>query len=333
MMKAIRILSLILALLMLAMPLVACNDETPDETPAGDQPAEEVKDLRLVTNGEAKYDVVYDYKASPAVKDAVNALVDAYKTYLNCENITVRECYSDQENVSDDIVMDNEILIGATNRPESQKVIEGKRAGDYSMSIEGTKFVIAGGSDDATATAVVRFLTAFVYEQGDKAAVKKGAKLSLKVDQETAATLTNEGRYSYSKAVLCGARIDSYAVLYPQVSDHADSYKSFAEKIQSTIYKEAGYEVDVYKDANVVKIDYQILVGDTTLTDPELIAKIGENDYHIELKATETGAVLTIHYGEMAEAAALKAFKEIFPSSSTPIEIDLAEGVLKTTLK
>ncbi len=334
-MKAIRILSLILALLMLAVPLVACQDETPDENPDANnnqQQEEENKELRLVTNGEAKYDVVFDYNAGPGLKAAVNALVDAYKTYLNCE-LNVRECYSDKEGADDDVVADNEILIGATNRPESAKILEGKRTSDYELAIVGTKFVIAGGSDDATATAVVRFMTAFVYEQGDKNAVNKGAMLSLKVDQETADSLTNVGRYSYSKTVLCNARIDSYAVVYPAASDLTNAYQSFAEKVQTHIGKEAGYEVDVYKDTNIVKADYMILVGDTSFTDAEIVSKVGENDYHIELKKTETGAYFIIHYGEKAEAAALKAFKEILPSSSTPIEIDLAEGVLKTTLQ
>lgn len=331
-MKTIRILSLILALLMLAVPFVACNDdEQPVDTDTPDVPEDTNAELKLVNAGEAKYDIVFDYNASEKVRDAVNALVTAYKTYLNAE-VTIRECFSDREGVEEDIVAENEILIGKTNRPESLKAIEGKRAGDYSVGIDGTKLVIAGGSDDATHNAVVAFMTTFVYEQGDKNAVRQGASLSLTVDKKTADTLTMTGKYSFSKTVAAGARIDSYAVIYPN-ADKTYRDQEFATKVQSHIYKHAGYEVEVYKDANIVKADYMISVGETTFVDAALAAKIGDNDYHIELKQTETGAILFVLYGEAAADAAWKAFNELFPPSSEPVEVNLAVGVLKTTLQ
>lgn len=331
-MKTIRILSLILALLMLATAFVACNnDDQPADTDTPDVPEDTNVELKLVSLGQAKYDIVYDYSASQKVREAVNALVVAYKTYLNAD-VTVRECFSDRDGVEEDIVSDNEILIGKTNRPESLKAIEGKRTGDYSVDIDGTKLVIAGGSDDATHNAVVAFMTTFVYEQGDKNAVRQGASLSLTVDKKTTDTLTMTGKYSFSKTVVAGARIDSYAVVY-NGADMTYRDQELATKVQSHIYKQAGYEISLYKDSNIVKADYMISIGETMFVDAALAEKIGANDYHIELKQTETGAILFILYGEAAGDAVWKAFNELFPPSSDPVEVNLAAGVLKTTLQ
>lgn len=332
-MKTIRILSLILALLMLAAPLAACGDKTGDEEPVDVIEEEEGVTLRLVTDSVSNYDIVYDYTAGEKVRGAVLALVNAYKTFLGCD-ITVRECFSDRADAEDDIVADNEILIGMTSRPESKRAMEGKRSGDYSVTIDGSKLVIVGGSDEATMTAITRFLTALVHEQGDKAAITQGKKLSMVATTELCAPLAFTGRYSFSKTVLCDARVDSYCVVYPANTDIENAkYGDFANDVQTHVFKEAGYEIDVYRDSNIVKADYMILVGDTTYTDSEIIEKMGANDYYIALKKTETGAYFIIHYGELAKDAAFAAFKEILPPSEKPIEIVLNEGVLKTTLQ
>ncbi len=332
-MKTIRILSLVLALLMLALPLAACKDKTTGDDPA-DETEQEVVTLKLVTDGVSNYDIVYDGdKTGSLTRGAVNALVSAYQTFLGCE-INVRESFSERDDAQDEEVRPNEILVGMTSRPESVKAMEGKRSSDYSVTIDGGKLVIAGGSDEATMTAITRFLTAFVHEQGDKAEVAAGKKLSMVATTETVAPLSFVGRYSFSKTVLCDARVDSYCVVYPANTDVPNAkYSDFANTVQAHVFKEAGYEIKVYNDENIVRADYMILVGDTKYTDPEVLSKMGAGSYHIELKKTETGAYFIIHYGEKAKDAALAAFKEILPASAEPIEIELAEGVLKTNIQ
>lgn len=345
-MKTIRILSLILALLLLAMPLVSCKEE---ENPTSDQdqnvgeteqtgedtPAEEqIKKITLVNKGVSHYDLVYDYKnVGEQTRGAIKALEDAYKTFLGCE-LTVRECFSDRPDADDDVVKDKEILIGLTTRPESQKAMEGKRTKDFSITIDGEKLVIAGGSDEALMTAVTRFLTAFVYEQGDKIQVQAGKVMSLVVDETTAAEQTMVGRYSFSKTVVGNARMDSYQIVYAKNGSALAGYKDFADKVKSHIFSEAGYEIGICTDGNEDGIDYKILVGDTLFTDQGVIDAVGDNDYYIALQKTETGANLIIHYGELAADAAWAAFAELFPASAEPIEIVYnEEGVLKTNMQ
>ncbi len=325
----IRILSLILALLMLAIPLVSCNKDE-EENPDDDETA--VDSLELVTKGVSNFVIVRDYKASKAVVDNVNALVESYDTFLNAE-VEVRECFSDMEE-EEDVVQENEILIGATNRPETAEVTNGMRSGDYCIKIINGKLVIAGGSDEATASAIVRFMGGFVSAQGDKNSVAaKNAVFSLVVDQKTADDYAAIGKYSYNTSVICDARVDSYALFYANSSTMMESYAAFALELQDYINKQTGYILDVYKDANDRGSDYKILIGDTTMTDDAIADKIGPDNYYIGLKATETGAVLTIIYGENARGAALKAFKDMMPALSEPGDLNVEDGYLATNLE
>ena len=334
-MKTIRILSLILALLMMAFTLVACDeDETPvDENPVEENPADEVKEVEIVTKGTANYVIVRDYKAGAETNAAVAAMVTAFKNYLNCD-IEVRECYGDRDDAQEAAPVTKEILVGATNRPESAQALDGKKTSDFGISIIGEKLVIAGGSDSATATAVIRFMTGFVYEQGDKAAVGKGQKFSLVVTSEAAGNedFNRVGKYSYDKAVMGDARIDSYILVYPRDGKMSAEYKLFAEAVGDVIEKEAGYELKVYKDTRA-QGDYEILVGDTIRTDAGLVEKLQEDEYYIALNKTEKGAVLTILFGKNAYDAALAEFKKVMPSSPTPINFNLTDGFVVTNMQ
>ena len=341
-MKAIRILSMTLALLLLLMSFTACDlfkkddAETPDgEVAEGEDaaaPEAELVSLELVTKGTPNYVIVRDYKAGPQTVDAIAALVTAFKEVINCE-IQVRECYADRE-VEEDVVEAKEILIGATNREESIEALDGKKASDYTIGIYGEKVVIAGGSDAYTAMAIARFMNLVVYEQGDRAQVKDGKKLSLKLDTTMTAAkeFNSAGTYSYNKALLCDARIDSYILVYPRDSKMTAEYKGFATELQTYIQKEVGYQLNVYKDTRATG-DYEILVGDTLRTDAGLVKQLEDDEYYIGMKATEKGAQLTILFGKNAYETALKAFKAVMPTSPTPINFGMSDGFVNTNMQ
>ena len=58
----------------------------------------------------------------------------------------------------------NEILIGSTNRSVSEKATDGLGEKDYRITFSGTKIVIVGGSDAATAEAVEYFIASYVKD-------------------------------------------------------------------------------------------------------------------------------------------------------------------------
>ena len=145
-MKFARILSLILAVLMMACMFVACDttdgSETPD-TPAADQQAKAIT-LNVVEGGYTGYTIVRDYKASGEILGAVTNLQNSFRDYLGCE-IQVKECYNDRQE-AEDVVTNLEILVGMTNRPESAQVADGLKTNDYKVDVVGEKIVIVGGS-------------------------------------------------------------------------------------------------------------------------------------------------------------------------------------------
>lgn len=354
-MKFTRILCLILALLMMAATLVACDDSQEPAPDDGQNKTDENAPitLEIAEKGTAKYVIVRDYKASGTVLDSVATMVEAFKTYLNCD-IEVKECYSDRT-VEEDVEQVQEILVGATNRAQSAQVMDGLKSNDYAVDIVDEKLVIAGGSDAATAKAIANFLKGFVYEQGDKNEVRKnGKKFSLYAYKNLEDTDPNNiydvaeeefrstGIYSYNKAAMGGARLDSYALVYAGGGSMENDYRNFALALQTYINKEVGYELMVKRDRVIARADYKIVIGDSKFTDETLANSLGDNEYYIALTATETtledgtvveGAMLTILFGSEAYDAAMKAFKKIMPSSTTPIDFNMAVGFVETNMK
>ena len=351
-MKFTRILSLILAVLLLACSFVACDkEEGTDEGVIPDAEKKETVTLDVVTGGFTSYTIVRDYKASGTVLGAVTSLQESFKDFLGCE-IAIRECYNDREE-AEDIVQPLEILIGSTNREESAQVADGLKTNDYNIDIVGEKIVIVGGSDDATEKAISKFMTGLVQAQGNKNEVKQGVKQNLSVYKNlpeedpnwkydvSIDTFGNVGKYSYGKATMGGARLDSYMVVYPRSGELATSNRAFAEYIQDYVNKQAGYYMECKKDAAVTRADYMIAIGDTSYTDDAIVSAIGDTDYYIALTAREVeladgtkvpGAVLTILYGVDAEEAALAAFRRIMPSSSAQIDFNMCVGFVETNM-
>ena len=66
-----------------------------------------------------------------------------------------------------------EILIGNTKREESVKALEGLHYDDYVIKQDGTKIVIAAGSDEALTNAVNFFIENFIDELGQKFHIKE----------------------------------------------------------------------------------------------------------------------------------------------------------------
>ncbi len=354
-MKLTRILSLILAVLMMACAFVACDkedgtDDTAADAAGADQQIQAIT-LNVVEGGFTGYTIIRDYKASGTVLGAVTSMQSSFADYLGCE-IAVKECYNDREE-AEDIEQKLEILVGATNRKESAQVADGLKTNDYKVDIVGEKIVIVGGSDDATEKAISKFMTALVQAQGNKNEVKQGVKQNLTVykglPEEDANkkydvdidTFGSFGKYSYGKATMANARIDSFMLVYPRDGELAVSNRAFAEELQDYVNKQAGYLMDCKKDVAVTRADYMITVGDTSYTDDAIVNAIGDSDYYIALTATETtladgtkvpGAVLTILYGADAEEAAMAAFKRIMPTSSSQIDFNMCVGFVDTNM-
>lgn len=351
-MKFTRILAFILALVMVVLPLTSCNDQEDgeesenffvstfnrvksffsDDDDEDNSNSEEEVTLDMITRGKTEYVIVRNYRASNKILEAVNGLVASIKVNIGAD-VTVKECYNDLENEPSDVVTKYEILIGVTNRKESEKALEGLRSKDYTISVHGTKLVIGGSGEEGTVAAVAKFINDVVVLQGNRFSVSQGDLQNL--SYSSADNIYSTGTYSYSSAIMLGARIDSYGIIYPKNSDNTEDYKKFANTLSAHISKETGYDLSVYKDTRAW-CDYEILIGDTIRTEEGLVDSLGNDEYYIKLIKTEVtyedgtthpGARLIICFGKNAYDAAMEAFTtKIMPVMGEPVAFNLEEN-------
>ena len=349
-MKFTRILAFILALVMVVLPLVSCSQQAEgeenffvstfnrvksfftgeEEEEADGEDAETILDM--ITRGKTEYVIVRDYKASNKILEAVNGLVASIQVNIGAE-VPVKECYNDLENEPSDVVTKYEILIGVTNRKESTEALKGLRSKDYTISVHGTKLVIGGNGEAGTVAAIAKFINDVVVLQGNRFSVSQGDLQNL--TYSSANNIYSNGTYSYSSALVAGARIDSFGIIYPKNATNAEECKKFASELSAHISNETGYDLSVYKDTRAW-CDYEILIGDTIRTEDGLFESLGNDEYYIKLVKTEVtyedgskhpGATLTICFGKNAYQAAMDAFKQtIMPVMGDPVPFALEEG-------
>ena len=345
-MKFTRILAFILALVTVALPLVSCAQQEGEENffvstfnsvksfftgEEEDDTADEQTEttLDMITRGKTEYVIVRDYKASNKILEAVNGLVASIKVNIGAD-VTVKECYNDLENEPSDIVTKHEILIGVTNRKESTEAMKGLRSKDYTISVHGTKLVIGGNGEAGTVAAIAKFINDVVVLQGNRFSVSQGDLQNL--TYSSANNIYSNGTYSYSSALVAGARIDSFGIIYPKNATNAEECKKFASELSAHISNETGYDLSVYKDTRAW-CDYEILIGDTIRTEDGLVQSLGNDEYYIKLVKTEVtyedgskhpGATIQILYGENAAKAAMTAFQKQF----LPALVETGEFVL-----
>lgn len=148
---------------MLALTFTACGgDGTADDTtaPADSMPVTtEAPAPTTLTLGQ-NYTIVRDEDGGQLAVSAATGLRAALNEQPNIETDWVKRG-------AEPVFGDYEILLGATNRPESIALSEGLGRYDYRIKVEGEKLVIAGGSDVALATAVAELLRGDALVEGE----------------------------------------------------------------------------------------------------------------------------------------------------------------------
>lgn len=155
-----RIIMMIFAIVLL-MILVSCQSEstnTPDTTPQVPETTEKEE------GEEGEEEKVFELNASnfenftiirpERCKDEVSNSVKALKARLVEMGLTLTikmDYVGKNESIPEN---QPEILVGATNRPVSEKYYEKLRSDDYVIAVEENQIIIVGGSDEATVAAV-----------------------------------------------------------------------------------------------------------------------------------------------------------------------------------
>ena len=162
--KHCKVFALCLALLLaltLACGLAACTDDTTEP----DEPQTPAEPLVLVdtTTGEGIYAVVRPEIADKRVIDVAAGLRTTLQNYYGVKRW---EITTDWEKDPDpaEIATRYEILIGATNRPESEQLLAELGENQYAIRVINNKLVIVGVDDKRTALAVRYFTETYLCE-------------------------------------------------------------------------------------------------------------------------------------------------------------------------
>ncbi len=207
--KFISFLSLFLAVLFV---LTGCttsgpSDSTDATTTGATDPAvtdpPEPKELVLIENGATEYKVIRSMKAGNNVIDAMQNFRAKIKGFYSVDILPVEDFvkgYSTENPYESD---DPEILIGNTNRKESQEVLATLEKGEWKICVVNNKLVMVGYTDILTEAAVNEFTQKQLQNNGARLALPADFELSGKIEY-TAVGDTDASLRVMTFNVLCG---------------------------------------------------------------------------------------------------------------------------------
>lgn len=231
--------------LLVAMLLIGCNSDTPapagtDTTAPADTTAEEVITMKTFVGGENEYTLVRPEGASQALIDQVIAFrADIVKQIPAASSMP----FSDDWVKPGETGKPYEILVGRTNRPETEAVLADLRYHDYAIRVIGDKLVILGASDEKTAEAMNFFLENCVTAEG----------ITLPSNYNTIV----RGEYAYENVTLGGVPLQQYKVVYATGAAEA------AKQLAASFGEEFGCIMETYAANSLDAGEYEIVLGST----------------------------------------------------------------------
>ncbi|MBE6636232.1 MAG: acetylxylan esterase [Ruminococcaceae bacterium] len=158
---------LLIIAICLALVCGGCHDDAIEnettETPAVSDTEPAIPDLPV--SSLESYRVVVAEGASDAVMEAAQALRSGLASHLGVSSIAFSTDYEFKAGAIDTTRIDTEILIGMTNRDESQALASMSLARlDYVIDYSSTRIAILGGSEEALLNAVHDFLSRYCTE-------------------------------------------------------------------------------------------------------------------------------------------------------------------------
>ena len=285
-----RIITMIFAIVLL-MILVSCQSEspnTPDTTPQEPETTEkeegeegeEEKVFELNASNFENFTIIRPEKC----KDEVSNSVKALKARLVEMGLTLT-IKMDYVGKNESIPENHpEILVGATNRPASEKYYEKLRSDDYVIAVEENQIIIVGGSDEATAAAVEDFINNHLKDFSDKITFTLGV------------LATRTGSYRVNTLSLCDKDISEYEIVIPDNADNICKYA--ASMLSQKITNVCGIRVNVVKEKSATgKSQIRLAYNTASSNDAEYTFR--KTDNGLELSATKRTLIYAVR--EMTE--------------------------------
>ncbi len=273
--------------LFLSLTFVSCGTEAPVETVSETEAVTEENAVFLISMEDiTKYSLV---RSEDASDELISAASDLYKELRNISTaIKFKDDYF-REDLPEYAMGEYEILVGATNRPESAEFIQTLRTKDYGYTMLDGKIVIAGATDEYTAKAVKKFLSDIV--NGD---TSDGIFYS---EEEN---FFENGSYPLDSLTIAGVPVQDYAIVYPESGENSE--RLCAESLTSSIAEVTGYLLNPVPDS-AVSDGPMILVGMTAHT--PAYPNMADDESYIGVSGT------TVQLGGNSATALLNAVGEL----------------------
>lgn len=187
-----------------------------------------------------------------------------------------------------------EILLGNTNRLESQNAIVLLKENDYICRWDTSKLVICGGSDGATVEAVQRFITEIVPTSTQYSLMGKNSGFE-QIDGIVEDTASNEDEATVLDSTINGYCINEFSIVYD--SNNRFGEKMMAEILRDVIKSRSGYLLDVISSEKITDKTVKMI---TLSVDERVTSGIENINGNIELKGAN-GYTLSIVVSEFIE--------------------------------
>ena len=265
-----RILSLLLSVLLLFCSftvLASCQKDTisePNDSPGASEPdtsdSEPLpSELTVIRQGICDYVAVYSSALSEETQAMIRALFEEYAQLLGI-TIFVR---SDTElpSPSDS----PEILIGLTNRAQSQAAQRYLRQGESLLTLASDQSVLLLGSDDsATLSAARRFWTKYAD------LTEKTLILPFELYD------SGDVHYALQSVRINGTHLMEYRLVLPEDADLSTQYA--AVNFNDYLARHMGKTLTQVTDAEA-PTQYEILLGNTNRSESALSISLAEGEY------------------------------------------------------
>lgn len=231
-------------LLLAGLLLIGCGSGSPkpdgSESTAPDTTAEiTVPDIAFI-GGANEYTLVRPEKAGQALLDQIVAFRGAIVDKIPA---AAKMPFSDDWVKPGETGKPYEILVGRTNRPETDAVLADLRYHDFAIRVMGDKLVILGASDEKTIEAMDFFLENCVTAEG----------ITLPGNYY----IVVRGEYTYDSVTLGGVPLQQYKVI------HTATASAAAKNLAESFGREFGCSMQLYQPNDIEAGDYEIVLGNT----------------------------------------------------------------------
>ena len=308
-----RFTAFFLAFLML-FSLVACTgDGEGTEAPAGsenatDPNADATEEVGAPVEITAEMLAEYTLRRPENVKgESITVTIEAAKKLRN-ELTSVfgveLQLNDDWHKASEELpATAKEILVGKTNRVETQNALSIIKAKDFAIVFENERIIITAGTDASVMDAVDYFIENYI-----DAAAKK-------------ITLTEhlfdvvEFEYPIGSISINGVALTEYKIVYPKNCDLVTFYT--AEVISDYLYDNAGVRLEVIDDSKAEN-KYELLVGDTNRAASNIGIELPADRYSLSISGEKV--VLQGDY-HMVSAAAGALINNYFTTGTKEVDV------------